>query len=90
MMLRMSNAELRRIGRARFDNLELIWDYDAVAALRRLRTPLLWVLAGEDREAPIETTRAALAELRAAGQPIDVYLFPGTDHGMIANTNKLV
>ncbi|MFN4356684.1 alpha/beta hydrolase family protein [Sphingopyxis alaskensis] len=86
MMLRMSNAELRRIGRARFDNLELIWDYDAVAALRRLRTPLLWVLAGEDREAPIETTRAALAELRAAGQPIDVYLFPGTDHGMIEFT----
>lgn len=85
-ILRMPNAELRRIGRARFDNLELIWDYDAVAALRRLRTPLLWVLAGEDREAPIETTRAALADLQAAGQPIDVYLFPGTDHGMIEFT----
>src|SRR5690606_8194122 len=47
---RMPNDELRRIGRARFDNLELIWDYDAVAALRKLDTPLLWVLAGEDRE----------------------------------------
>lgn len=85
-ILRMPNADLRRIGRARFDNLELIWDYDAVAALRRLRTPLLWVLAGEDREAPIETTRGALADLQAAGQPIDVYLFPGTDHGMIEFT----
>lgn len=85
-ILRMSNAELRRIGRARFDNLELIWDYDAIAALRRLRTPLLWVLAGEDREAPIETTRGALADLQSAGQLIDVYLFPGTDHGMIEFT----
>ncbi|WP_033075550.1 alpha/beta hydrolase family protein [Sphingopyxis sp. MWB1] len=85
-ILRMPNEELRRIGRPRFDNLELIWDYDAVAALRKLRTPLLWVLAGEDREAPIETTRAALADLQAAGQPIDVYLFPGTDHGMIEFT----
>lgn len=85
-ILRMANAELRRIGRARFDNLELIWDYDAVAALRKLRTPLLWVLAGEDREAPIETTRRALSDLQAAGQPIDVYLFPGTDHGMIEFT----
>ncbi|MDZ3833069.1 MAG: alpha/beta hydrolase [Sphingopyxis sp.] len=85
-MLRMSNDELRRIGRARFDNLELIWDYDAVSALRRLRTPLLWVLAGEDQEAPIETTRSALLGLRAEGRPVDLYLFPGTDHGMIEFT----
>jgi pimeloyl-ACP methyl ester carboxylesterase len=50
-MLRMSDADLRRIGRARFDNLELIWDYDAEAALRRLKVPLLWVLAEQDRRA---------------------------------------
>ena len=85
---RMPNDELRRIGRARFDNLELIWDYDAVAALRKLDTPLLWVLAGEDREAPIETTRAALRDLQAAGKPIDTYLFPGTDHGMWEYVDK--
>lgn len=81
-MLRMSNDELRRIGRARFDNLELIWDYDALAALKKLNAPLLWVLAGEDREAPIETTRGALLGLAKGGKPVDVYLFPDTDHGM--------
>ena len=85
-MARMTNEELRRVGRARFDNLELIWDYDAVAALRKLDTPLLWVLASEDREAPIETTRAALLGLAKAGKPIDVYLFPQTDHGMFEFT----
>ncbi|MGQ2930222.1 MAG: alpha/beta hydrolase family protein [Sphingopyxis sp.] len=85
-MARMTNEELRRVGRARFDNLELIWDYGAVAALRKLDTPLLWVLAGEDREAPIETTRAALMGLKAAGKPVDVYLFPQTDHGMFEFT----
>lgn len=79
---RMPNDDLRRIGRARIDNLELIWDYDAVAALKKLDTPLLWVLAGEDREAPIETTRGALLDLAKAGKPVDVYLFPQTDHGM--------
>lgn len=79
---RMPNDDLRRIGRARVDNLELIWDYDAVAALKKLDTPLLWVLAGEDREAPIETTRGALLGLAKAGKPVDVYLFPQTDHGM--------
>ncbi len=83
---RMPNEDLRRIGAARFDNLELIWDYDAVAALNKLDVPLLWVLAGEDREAPIETTRAALLALAKAGKRVDVYLFPDTDHGMFEFT----
>ncbi len=83
---RMPNDELKRIGRARVDNLELIWDYDAVAALKKLDTPLLWVLAGEDREAPIETTRGALLDLAKDGKPVDVYLFPDTDHGMFEFT----
>lgn len=79
---RMPSDMLKRIGRARVDNLELIWDYDAVAALKKLDAPLLWVLAGEDREAPIETTRGALLGLAKQGKPVDVYLFPRTDHGM--------
>jgi len=83
---RMPNDMLKRIGAARFDNLELIWDYDAVAALKKLDAPLLWVLAGEDREAPIETTRGALLGLAKAGKPVDVYLFPDTDHGMFEYT----
>lgn len=82
-MLRMSDADLRRIGRARFDNLELIWDYDAEAALRRLKVPLLWVLAEQDRAAPIAATRTILGRLRASGRPIETYLFPDTDHGMV-------
>ena len=82
-ILQLTDDELRRLGRARFDNVELIWDYDAIAALKRVKVPVLWVLAGEDREAPIETTRSALLQLKKAGQPIDVYLFPDTDHGMM-------
>ena len=81
-MLRSSDADLRRIGQARFDNLELIWHYDAVAVLRELRVPQLWVLAADDREAPIAATRKALADLKPASGQIDVYLFPDTDHGM--------
>jgi hypothetical protein len=82
-MLRLTDEELRRIGRARFDNLEIIWNYDAVAALERVSIPILWILAGADREAPIETSRAALLGLMKAGKPIEVYLFPNTDHGMV-------
>jgi dipeptidyl aminopeptidase/acylaminoacyl peptidase len=87
-MLRTSDAELRRLGRARFDNFELIWDYDAVAVLERLNSPLLWVLAGEDREAPIEKTRELLQSLAARGKPVDTWVFPQTDHGMFEFTTQ--
>ena len=82
-MLRLSEDELRRVGRPLFDNVELIWNYDAVAVLKRLNVPLLWVLAEQDREAPIETTRNVLLDLKKAGKPFDIYLFPDTDHGMM-------
>jgi uncharacterized protein len=82
-ILRMSEGDLRRVGRARFDNLEIIWDYDALAVLKKLDPPLLWVLAGEDREAPIARTREKLQNLAKAGKRISLYLFPHTDHGMV-------
>ena len=82
-MLRMPEAELRRIGRPKFDDVELIWDYDSMATLRKLRAPLLWVLAGEDREAPIATTRAALESLPKGTPTLDLFVFPRTDHSMV-------
>ena len=82
-MLRMSPEELHRIGRPLFDDLELIWDYDAEATLKRLRAPLLWVLAGADREAPPAATLEVLRARAATGRPADVYVFPDTDHGMV-------
>lgn len=81
-MLRMSDSDLRRIGRAVFDNMELIWDYDSKPVLSRLRVPLLWTIAEQDREAPIAETVAALKGFRDQGKPFDVYIFPDTDHGM--------
>ncbi|WP_368564971.1 alpha/beta hydrolase family protein [Pseudoxanthomonas sp. UTMC 1351] len=73
---------LRRVGRPLFDQYELIWNYDSVGALRRVNVPLLWVLAEDDREAPIERTRDALLGLIDDGRPIELYMFPDTDHGM--------
>lgn len=81
-ILRMSDADLRRIGEARFDPVGLIWDYDAPPVLERLKVPLLWVLAGEDREAPIAETRSVLQRLVARQRPVDAFVFPHTDHGI--------
>ena len=82
-LLRTPLPDLRRIGRARYDNVELIWDYDAMPPLRALKVPQLWVLAGADREAPPEIPRERLGQLKREGKPIGVYVFPDTDHGIV-------
>ncbi|QNK00763.1 alpha/beta fold hydrolase [Dyella telluris] len=81
-MLAENEADLRRTGAPRYDNLNILWNYDAVAAIRALDIPQLWVIAGEDRDAPGAVTRERLTVLKRAGKPIDLYVFPHTDHGM--------
>lgn len=85
-ILREKESDLRRIGPALFDNLELIWNYDSRPVLAKLKVPQLWILAEADREAPPATTLAALEQLRAKGLDITIYSFPGTDHGMVEFT----
>ncbi|WP_052417072.1 alpha/beta hydrolase family protein [Cellvibrio mixtus] len=81
-MLRMSDAELRRMGKAVFDNLELIWDYDSATVLKQLQVPMLWILADQDREAPSQRTLRALTQYKKNNPLLDIYIFPHTDHGM--------
>lgn len=59
------------------------WDYDPLQTLRRLSTPMLWILASEDRSAPPDATRRRLLELSAQGRPINVLEFPDADHGIL-------
>lgn len=59
------------------------WDYDPMPVLRQLPTPQLWILAGEDREAPPQETMRRLYTLAADGRPITTWVFPQTDHGIV-------
>ena len=81
-VLAANEAALRREGRAKHDNLDIIWRYDALGELRQVRARQLWVVAGADREAPPATTLERLRALRYEGRPIEVVVFPDTDHGM--------
>jgi pimeloyl-ACP methyl ester carboxylesterase len=81
-MIGMSDADLRRVGQPLFDNVQLIWNYDGQAVMRRLNVPLLWIFAEEDREAPPAITFERLSKLRSEGTKIDIYSFPNTDHGI--------
>lgn len=59
------------------------WNHRSEPALRALQVPLLWMLAGADRSAPPEATRALLVRLIAEGRPVTLADFPQTDHGII-------
>lgn len=87
-LLAADEATLRREGRARYDNLDIDWRYDAVGRLRAVHAPMLWVVAGEDREAPPAVTVSRLEGLRKEGRDIAIVRFPRTDHGMVEFTQN--
>jgi dienelactone hydrolase len=59
------------------------WDYEPMPVLRQVNAPILWLLAGADREAPIAETKRRLVQLAGEGRPITVLEFPATDHGIM-------
>ena len=62
---------------------DAIFDYDAQAALRRVRVPMLWVVAGKDTEAPSAPTLEFLRGLQPAPPQLDIAVFPNADHGIL-------
>jgi len=77
-----SSNELRENGIPIYDRLDIDWSLDPLEVIRDVEVPQLWVLAGEDREAPIEKTKDRLKLLRSEGKSIKIHVFPNTDHGM--------
>ncbi len=82
VILGLSTDQLRSEGIPMFDRLKIDWSVKPMDVLRTVDVPQLWVLAANDREAPVSKTLSRLQELRREGKDITVYLFPDTDHGM--------
>lgn len=82
IFLNSSVEDLRARGVPQFNELDIDWTLDPMSVLRGVRVPQLWILAGEDREAPINLTLQRLQALRNEGSKIDITIFPNTDHGM--------
>jgi uncharacterized protein len=82
-LVKADERELRREGKSKYDNLNVPWQYEPLATVAALSVPQLWILGGEDADAPSDETIAALHGLQAQGRPIDVVVFPQADHGMV-------
>ena len=80
IILSKSEAELRAMA-PQFD-WHIPWNYDSMPVLRSLRTPQLWVLGGEDYEAPSRETRKRLNSLIARGSDCTIAYYRDAEHGM--------
>jgi uncharacterized protein len=80
LVLQHSDAELR--ARAAEFNWHTPFHYDPMPTLRADKVPQLWVLAGEDYEAPSAETRRRIKSLMTAGLPFTLAYYPRAEHGM--------
>lgn len=56
--------------------------YEPMPTLRASTTPQLWVLGGDDLEAPSAETARRIRTLIAAGKPYTLAVYPGAEHGL--------
>jgi hypothetical protein len=65
------------------------WTYDPLPHIRAYAKPALWVLAGEDTEAPSTTTLTLLRRLQDEGaRNLDIVRFPSAEHAMVMFEKK--
>ena len=58
------------------------WTYDAMPTLEATRAPQIWILGGDDLDAPSAETARRIRSLQAKGKPFTLAVFPGAEHGM--------
>lgn len=86
ILIRMSEAELRVQGPRMLP--DIIPDYDPMPVLGTLKTPQLWILGGEDIDAPYRETYRRLMSLKKDGHPIAIVVYPHVEHGLYAFETK--
>jgi pimeloyl-ACP methyl ester carboxylesterase len=82
LMTEMPEATLREIGPRMFHGLSL--DYDPMPVLQQLDVPQLWILGGQDIDAPHAETLRRLKQLQTQGKPMSIAVYPDVEHGLYA------
>ena len=80
LFLPRSEKELRAMA-PQFD-WQVPFYYDPMPVLRSNTVPQLWILGGEDYQAPSAETRRRLDTLVAQGRPFTIAYYPHAEHGM--------
>ena len=80
VLQQQSDTELRALA-PQFD-WHTPFHYDPMPALRANRTPQLWILGGEDYQAPSAETSRRIRSLMQDGLPFTLAFYPAAEHGM--------
>jgi dienelactone hydrolase len=80
-LLPLDEAELRKRG-AELRGWRTPLRYDPMPTLRADTTPQLWILGGEDLDAPSAETGQRISGLAGEGRPFTLALFPHAEHGL--------
>lgn len=83
LLLPYSETQLRELGRTELSFARSTpFHYDPKPTLRATKVPQLWILGGEDYQAPSAETRQFIDTLIAADHPFTVAYYPQAEHGM--------
>jgi uncharacterized protein len=80
ILLPRSDAELK--AHAKDFDWQVAFHYDPMPPLRANKTPQLWILGGEDYEAPSAETSLRIQTLIAERGPFTLAYYPKAEHGM--------
>jgi uncharacterized protein len=81
LLLPYSETQLRELGRTGLSWTSSIpFYYDPMPTLRAGTVPQLWILGGEDYEAPSAETRRRVKTLIAADRPFTLAYYPNAEH----------
>jgi len=79
-LLAWPTSELKQKGPVLFAGVPA--QYDPMPVLHNLDTPQLWILGGEDTDAPSAETIQRLRDLQGKGHPVALAVFPHAEHGI--------
>ena len=83
LMLPYTEAQLRELAKTHFSSTQSTpFAYDPMPALRASTVPQLWILGGEDYEAPSAETSQLIKGLIASAHPFTLACYPTPEHGM--------
>jgi uncharacterized protein len=83
MLLPYSEMQLRELGGTELSFARSTpFHYDPMPALRAATVPQLWILGGEDYQAPSAETRRRIEALIAADHPFTLAYYQNAEHGM--------
>jgi uncharacterized protein len=86
LFVRFSSDQIRTNGRALSQGLS--FGFEPRPILEGIATRQLWLLAGNDQQAPSEGTQRVLNEIQHRRRNISVVVFPRADHGLIEQVDS--